>query len=826
MFRPPGPTPGEISPGSPRTSSPPTTRQSPFPALRIEIFLAVFVVYFFLAGSLAIHAGGVPSRIPPSSPSLSRSEANSANRSGALKAFSKLPLSFEANQGQTDERVKFLSRGAGYNLFLTESEAVFTLRENSRARNRDSQFKNATTAPNAPSPRSAVVRLQWLGAKTPSAIEGEEFLPGRTNYYTGNDPARWRQGVSHYQKVHYRETYPGIDLVYHGTQEQLEYDFVVAPGADPKKIHFALSGAREIVLDGNGDLLIHTDAGVLRQKKPLAYQESDGARREVEVQFILRPSEREQQRLSFAVSAYDRTQPLVIDPVLVYSTFLGGSLREFGNAVAVDGAGFIYVAGQTLSVDFPGASNPPAGLNAFVAKLMPAGNGAADLIYATYLGGSTPINPIFDPADSAEGIAVDQAGNTFITGHTFSSDFPTTAGVFQTQATSTASVAAFVTRLDSNGALSYSTYLGGTDRDFGEALALDTAGNVIVTGTTLGSDFPTTAGALREAVPGQGGDDAFISKLRLNGQGASDLVYSTLLGGTGAESGLGVHVDSANNIYAVGETLSSDFPTTPGAIQSTPGSPRDAFFAKINPAGQGMSDLLYGTYLGGATDDDSATAVAVDSQGRAYLTGQARAGFPTTPNAFRQTPQGLSDVIFAVIDPSIAGVAGLLYSTYIGGTGVDEGTGIALDSTGLVWVTGETESTNFPTDSGPAGRGAFVAVFNPALAGNASLVSSMLLGPGRGNGIATGLGATINPPGQVAVVGTTSDSAFPTTPGAFQQTIMGRDVFIAVLSQQGPAGTALQLLSSANPSFVGQTVTFTAALTSANQQVPTGMVRF
>jgi len=779
-------------------------------------FLLIFILVLLWSTGPVLAATG----LPPISLSTARgANPSPAARAQMLASSQGVALGFEANNRQTDAQVKFLSRGRNYTLFLTSHEAVFAL-----------QPSVTEPQPQPTSLRSpAVVRLQLLNANPTPVVEPDELLPGQVNYYLGNDPAHWRLNVSRYGKIHYRDVYPGIDVIYHSTQGQLEYDLRVAAKADPRQIRLAFANAQNVTLDENGDLLIHTQAGVLRQRQPEAYQEVKGERRRVKVRYAVRSGKHGEHHVALKLGRYDRSKPLIIDPVIVYSTFFGGSSRDFGNAVAVDGTGFLYIAGRTDSIDFPGASNPPGGFNAFIAKLMPAGNGAADLIYATYVGGSTAVNVNFSPTDSAEGITVDQVGNTYVTGFTFTGDFPTTAGTFQPQSASTTCGNAFVARFNTNGALSYSTYLGSTGCDFGQAITLDSAGDVIVVGTTRGSDFPTTAGAFREAVPSQGGSDAFVSKLRLTGQGANDLLYSTLIGGLNSEeSGLGAQVDPTNNIYAVGETLSDDFPTTPGAIQSTLNGSRDAFFVKLNPAGQGASDLVYGTYLGGS-NDDIVTAVAVDSQKRAYVTGSARAGFPTTPTAYQQTSQGLDDVILAVIDPAVAGPAGLLYSSYLGGTSVDEGTGIALDTMGRVWLTGTAESSDFPTDAGPADPGACVAVFNPALVGTASLVSSMVLGDGEGNSIAAGLGAAVNPPGKVVVVGN-AGSTFPTTPGAFQETTnLGGDAFLAVLDQLvvvPPAVTSLQLLSSVTPSFVGQTVTFTAALTAANQQVPTGTVRF
>jgi photosystem II stability/assembly factor-like uncharacterized protein len=437
-----------------------------------------------------------------------------ATQARVSEAYGNLSLRFEANQGQTDQRVKFLARGGGYHLFLTSTEAVMVLtrpaveKEKSR-RDKASAALRAKTRGLARSGRealrraselkegeseSAVLRMKLEGANSAAQAEGMEELPGRTNYFIGNDPQKWRTDIPSYARVMYREIYPGIDMVYYGQEQQLEYDFVVAPGVDHRIIELAFEGAQAIETDAQGDLVLHTRAGDARQRKPLVYQEVDGARREIESRYVVKDG----QRVGFQVEAYDRSKPLVIDPVLSYSTYLGGSSNEDGNSIAIDAAGNAYVTGRTTSFDFP-LENPIQdndlfSTNAFVSKLNADGSA---LIYSTYLGGIG--------SDTAFGIAVDSAGSAFVTGFTFSPDFPL---MNPAQAALGGKDDAFVTKLNPQGsALIYSTFLGGRSFEISRGLSVDADGNAYVTGFTNSQDLPT-ANPLQAA---KGGDQAFKS---------------------------------------------------------------------------------------------------------------------------------------------------------------------------------------------------------------------------------------------------------------------------------------------------------------------------
>ena len=404
--------------------------------------------------------------------------------------YGNLALSFEANHGQSDSKVKFLSRGSGYSLFLTSNEAVLVLSQSEADEGRKAA-RAARAAVRARHGKSAVVRMTLVNANPQSQAAGHDELPGKSNYFIGNDPAKWRTNISTYAKVKYEGVYPGVDLVYYGNQGQLEYDFVVAPGADPRLVTLAFEGAREVHIDARGELVLDVEGGEVRQHKPVVYQEVAGVKQEVAGRYVMKGT----RQVGFRVAAYDPSRPLIIDPVLVYSTYLGGSGIEEGRGIAVDGAGNAYVTGATGSTDFPttaGAAETTLDgeFDAFVTKL--DANGSA-LVYSTYLGGS----------DSEIGfdIAVDDTGSAYVTGSTRSTDFPTTAGAAQT--TPAGEFDAFVTRLNANGSgLVYSTYLGGSEADFGFGIAVDGAGSAYVTGQTGSTNFPTTSGAAQTTSAG------------------------------------------------------------------------------------------------------------------------------------------------------------------------------------------------------------------------------------------------------------------------------------------------------------------------------------
>jgi hypothetical protein len=594
-------------------------------------------------------------------------------------------LSFEANQGQTDAHVKFLSRGPGYTLFLTSDEVALELQDSGsriqdsvRAKRSGTLSALRRTTDHGQGTRESLLRLKLVNANQNAVATGASELPGKANYFIGNDPRKWRTNVPTYAKVKYAGVYPGVDLVFYGNQRQLEHDFVVAPGADASRIALRLEGSKKSSLDAEGNLVVAVEGGEVRLEKPLIYQEGSSGRREIPGGYVLTGA----REVAFKVGAYDPTKPLVIDPVLVYSTYLGGSGVDVGFGIAVDPSGNAYVTGQTSSDNFPTTAGAfqtslAGSDNAFVTELNPAGSA---LVYSTYLGGSK--------VDSGQGIAVDSSGHAYVRGIATSTDFPTTAGAFQTSLAG--SLNTFITKLNPSGsALVYSTYLGGSSVDVGWGIAVDSSGHAYVAGNTTSSDFPITPGAFQTSLAGS--QNAFVTKLNPSGSG---LVYSTYLGGTSADVVWDIAVDSSGHAYVTGYATSTNFPTTAGAFQTSLAGSHNAFVTKLNPSGSG---LVYSTYLGGG-GLDYGLGIAVDSLGHAYVTGQTQSSdFPTTAGAFQTSLAGTKNAFVTTLNPS---GSALVYSTYLGGSGGDAGYGIAVDTSGNAFVTGVTGSSNFPTTTG------------------------------------------------------------------------------------------------------------------------------
>jgi hypothetical protein len=663
------------------------------------------------------------------------------NRAGLGESYARLPLSFEPNQGQTDSSVKFFTRGRGYGLFLTSTEAVLVLSKKPKTETSPRLLREQPGPSPIENPKSTVVRMQLSGTVRVSELKGIDELPGRVNYFIGNDPAKWRTNVPTYAKVRYRGVYPGIDLTYYGNGPQLEYDFEVAPGADPSAIRLAFKGTDEVSIDGEGSLVVKNGGQEVHSLKPVAYQRVRGNRQEVAAEYVLLAN----REVAFKVGRHNDGEALVIDPVLAFSTYLGGNSDDHAWSIAVDRSSNVYVAGVTISRNFPTA-NPlqPSGggshYDAFVTKLNPAGS---VLLYSTYLGGTLG-------DESCQGIAVDASGNAYLTGVTGSANFPTVNPV---QAAYGGADDAFVAKLNAAGsALVYSTYLGGKDVDVGNSVAVDSMGNAYVTGLTFSMDFPT-ANALQ---PFPLNHDAFVAKLNAAG---SALLYSTYLGGFGnQERGFGIAVDISGNAYVTGGTDSNNFPTTMNAVQRFyGGGTSDVFVAKFNAAG---SALLYSTYLGGSAGDIG-FGIAVDSSGSAYITGRTDStDFPTASPVQPANGGGFD----AFVTKLNAAGSALVYSTYLGGSGTfaDEGYGIAVDVSGNAYVTGYTASTDFPIANPlPPGslRGlsdAFAVKLNAT--GSRLLYSTYLGGDQRDFGQAIAVDGS----GNAYLAGFTESTDFPT----------------------------------------------------------------
>jgi uncharacterized protein (TIGR03437 family) len=698
--------------------------------------------------------------------------------------YGNLPLAFEPNVGQADPEVHFLMRNGNATVFFADTEAMMVF---SRSKKRAPDPLRRLKAP--PEIEQAVLRMKLVGAHKPREVLGLEKLSGVTNYLTGSDPKRWRTGIPTYARVKYRDVCPGVDLVYYGNQGQLEYDLIVAPGADPGLVELAFEGAEGIQLDSRGNLSLYTAMGQLSLRKPVIYQESDGIRQDIAGDYILRDG----QHVGFRVDRYDPGRPLVIDPVLVYSTFLGptGGDNEVGWGIAVDSAGNAYVTGVSSSIPTtPGSFRvAPAGSpDAFVAKLNAAGTA---LIYSTYLGGSS----------WGASIAVDASGNAYVTGLTYSKDFPTTPGAVQPAWGSDPSEGdAFVSKLNASGtALLYSTYLGGRNGDSGLGIAVDTSGNAYVAGQTCSANFPTTPGAFDTSY-GVGAreceKDAFVTKLNATG---TALLYSTYLGGIDDDAASSIAVDAAGNAYVTGVTGSSDFPTTPGAFQRVfrggcfPWACSTAFVAKLNATG---ANLAYSTYLGGSYRAVG-SSIALDSRGDAYVTGfadKALTGpapqpplfFPTTPGAFRTAVDG-------VFVAKLNGTGAIVYST---GLGTGLGTAIAVDSAGNAYVTGYTASDDFPetSDSFHVERWGHACAFITKLnATGTALVYSTRFGSTYG---ASMTGVAIDSSGDIYVTGEGGGPNFPTTLGAFRA-VEGGGTFVAKFTDR-PSATTVNTVSAAS----------------------------
>jgi len=677
----------------------------------------------------------------------------------AADAYGRIPLTFEANRGQADSAVRFLTRGQRYTMFLTPAETVLTLKGGEQKR--------------------AVVRWQMTGANRDVRITGENPVAATSNYLHGNDPRNWQTGVANYGQVRYEEIYPGIDVVYRGNQRQVEYDFVIAPRANPNRIRMAFQGAESISIGTNGELIIHTAAGDLVQPRPDVYQDIDGQRQRIDGRYALLSKN----RVGFVLGHYDRNKALVIDPVLAWSTYLGGSLVDEGLAIAVDGSGNTYITGLIESLDYP-TVNAIQSTNGFdydacVTKINAAGTA---IVYSTYLGGN-------GGNEYGLGIAVDSSGNAFVTGGTNSTNFPGVTGSSIQSSFGGSYRDGFLTKINAAGsAIVYSTYLGGSGDDLGWSVTTDSSGNAYVVGGTGSSDFPITVNALQLTY---NNGDGFLTKVDPSG-GA---IYSTFIGGSGGDGLWGVKVDSSNNVYLAGGTGSTDLPGIDGSsLQSTNGGGGDAFIMKLNSSG---TAITYATYLGDS-GSDTPTAIALDSSNNIYVAGNTDGtSFPGVTGSSIQSSNAGSNEGF-VTKINAAGSA-IVYSTFIGGSDYDQISvnGLAVDSSGNAVIVGATASTTMtgvtagsmqPASGG--GADAFITKINAA---GTAVVYSTFLG---GSGDDIGDGIAMDSSGDIYLTGWTS-SPFPGASGsAIQPTYGGgTDGFVAKL-----ANSASPSVSSISPS--------------------------
>ena len=831
-----------------------------------------------LLGGVALHSAAPASQLSASVrnssvPASFAAPDLASNRPSVRVDLGQLPLRFEPNQGQTDPRVNFLARGAGYGLFLTPDQAILAL--------------------HPPSKNPAVVRMQLAGANRAAAAAGASPLPGKSNYFIGNDAAKWHRNIPQFARVRYQDVYPGVDLVYYGSQGQLEYDFEVAPGADPNSIAWRFQGQEKARLDGGGNLVLATGNGEVTLNAPRIYQQFGAEQRPVAGRFALR----EDGKVGFELSAYDRRRALVIDPVLTYSTYFGGSGSEACSgiagiviagvlsppsgcpAVAIDASSNIYFAGTTTSADFPvvpAASATPHAFqtalavapDVFVTKLNAAGS---TVVFSTYLGG--------DGVDTTAGVAADSAFNVVVAGTTTSTNFPTSsASAFQATPAG-AGAHAFVSQLDPVGeTLLYSTYLSGNGTESARGLALDPRNKIYVIGATTSTNqpdathsFPATLGAIQTASLGT--SQFFVSKIDPTLIGSPSLVYSTYFGGgdplNGVTLGGGIAVDANANVYITGGTnfqhtgsATTDFPilnayqgcldTPPPATPpttapscSTSVTAPDAFVAKINPAAASGAQLIYSSYLGG-TGDDVGYGIALDSGLSVYITGSTSSTdftIPSSTTPFQRCldnpanpspcPTGVtaSDAFVAKFGTPCTGstctttTLPFTYFSYLGGSGTDVGLAIAVDSLQGARIAGWTNSGNFPTPNNPiqASLSGPVDAFVSRI--DTTATSTLALGHYGtylgGGGSDFGTSIATDTQGSSYIVGETASPNFPTANPIQSNLSGGSDVFLTKL---GPTlSLALTETVSPNPVGVGNNVTFTYKVTN-NGDLTTGII--
>ncbi|MEK6336499.1 MAG: SBBP repeat-containing protein [Acidobacteriota bacterium] len=707
-------------------------------------------------------------------------EHDSEHKVSLTELTANLPLAFEVNKGQADARVKFFSRANGVEIFLTSNQAVLRVK--------DSQYP---------------FTLGFKGANLNADVRGEDQLPGHQNYLRGNDPGKWQTNVPTFRKVVYEEIYPGIRLTYYGNRRDLEYDFELAPGTDPNVIRLAFDSRVQPRISSSGDLVLQAGATELVERKPVVYQEIDGGRRLIEGHYVLLGN----REAGFKVGEYDRTRPLVIDPTLIYSTYLGGSGDDLGSSVAVDGSNNVFITGTTSSLNFPtqGPAFPnTAGLaDIFVTKIDSTGS---NIVYSTYIGGAG--------LDRADGLALDSSGNAYVVGRVgdTSTDFPTTAGSLATTYRG-GDFDGVVFKLNSLGnALVYSTFLGGEDNDSTEGIAIDPSGNAYVTGGTRSTGFPLTSSAFQSFRAGD--TDAFLTKLNSSG---SAVLYSTLLGGGGTDRGSGVALDSVGNAYIAGFGSSPDFPTQ-NAFQVFSGGSFDAFIAKIDCNATGAASLAFSTYLGG-TSDDKAYGIAIDNAGsNIFVVGQTSSNNFPVLNPVQPAYGGTFDAFVAKISSAGAKV----YVTYLGGSGDDRGTGVAVNSAGAAYISGYTSSTNFPTVTplqiaNGGGFDAFVTKLNTA--GSAMLYSTYLGGSANENTV-TAVTATnpiaLDSSSNAYITGYTSSANFPIASALQSAKATGQDAFVTKISDAtSPADYSLLVLPSTRTVSPGAGTTYTVTATPA-----------
>ncbi len=817
---------------------------------------AALALFSFLVASVPqVAAINQNSLLTPSASLTESTPAPTApDKAKVAEDFGKLPLRFEQNVGQTDKAVKFLARNPRYTMYLTDNEAVFTLRK----------FEDGNRV------RRQVLRMQMVGANSSPQVEGLDELVSKSNYFIGGDREQWHSNVSSFGRVSYRGIYPGIDMVYYGKQRELEYDFIVAPQADPQSIKLSFKGAKKISLDEQGNLRLKLRDGELVQPAPYIYQEVNGERKQIAGRFVINQNPKSEIRnlksvtVGFEVEAYDRSLPLVIDPKVLFTTYVGGNTEfidivegqgDTAAGIAVDGSGNVYITGNTDSTDFPASSNayqtelelrgddacliagPLKCGDAFVLKLNTTGT---QILYATYLGGHN--------SDEGRAIAVDASGRAYITGGTdpFNAGnfcinpylWPTTFNPYQNKPCYGARVDsdAFFTVLNSAGSdLVYSTYYGGGNEDIGNAIAIDASGNAYIAGETNSNNLPDKNSFQNNPASSGDGFDAFVAKFNPNETGNDSFLYGSYLGGTGEDFANGIAVDAVGNAYVVGETASNDLTTRgPSGQPLQPlqrfynGGATDGFIAKVDVTNaSGANSLVYLSYYGGSGRDIvSAVAVEKNTQ-RTHITGRSdnAIGFPLL-NQFDGAANG-TDAFVAKLN---ADGTAQFYSSFLGSTSFDEGNAIALDAANNVYVTGQTLSTGFPninafqTTRASSDGDAFVTKISAvSTVSQPKILYSSFLGGGGGGGAGKdiGRGIAVDSKGNVYLAGQTASATLPTTAGVVKTSApnisqFNPDAFVAKIESTfpdtigvyNPAASQFRLRNSNTPGAIDLTINF------------------
>jgi len=690
--------------------------------------------------------------LSPSFSDIQPQEHNKATKLKVMNSYGNIPLSFIQNTGQLNRMVRYYLKGGRGNIYFTKGGIAYNLLSGDAPPSSNKSRLNNL--------KRLSFTLRPMGANKNVRLLSLNKLPGKVNYFTGNNPKNWHTDIPTYKEIVYKNIYNGIDMKIYGNYNQMEYDFIVSPGADPSDIAMLFEGIDALSVDEDGNLLIKTSFGELRHMKPLAYQEIDGRRCTVEGSFIVSKN-----NFSFHIGDYNKNYPLIIDPLTSsYSTHLGGNSSDYGRSVAVDASGNAYVTGSTTSDNFPTANAyQETGSGVFVTKLSPGGD---TLIYSTYLGGSG--------LDYSYGIAVDASGSVYVAGWTYSNDFPIKNAF---QETRHGRDDAFVTKLSPSGdSLSFSTYLGGNASDMGNSIAVDSSKCAYVTGVTHSDDFPTQ-NAFQDAHGGS--SNAFVTKFN---QGGDTVAYSTYIGGTSLNGGKGIAVDVSGSAYVTGYAF-QDFPAQNAFQSAFGGGYGDAFVIKLSSSG---STLSYSTYLGGSSGDEG-YGIAVDASGSAYVTGGTDSDNFPTQNAFQGTSGGGTGTSFNHVDAFVTKLSpngdSLAYSTYLGGIDTECGNAIAVDASGSAYVTGETYSANFPIKGEYQGtlRGYSDAFYSKLDSNGDALASSTYLG---GNSWDEGSGIAVDESGNVYLTGHTDSEDFPAK-NAFQVISGGgRDAFIAKLTER------------------------------------------